>query len=207
MISAANPEETIGKKVIGTRWVLKLKGVAIKARLVVQDFNNGTTDASLYASTLNMSSLRALIALPRGTRTIHRRGSRGGMATADISSAFMHSDLPTEKGVYIRSPGEMPSDSKQGSCVHEVRYHDRVIWKVHKAMNGLRQSPRLFQDHLAQQLSELGCTRLVSDTSSYTNKETRVSIVVHVDDLTLAGPVTNMKKMECSARSLQHAND
>ena len=63
MISAANPEETIGKKVIGTRWVLKLKGVAIKARLVVQDFNNGTTDASLYASTPNMSSLRALIDL------------------------------------------------------------------------------------------------------------------------------------------------
>ena len=82
-----------------------------------------------------------------------------------------------------------------------------MIWKVHKAMNGLRQSPRLFQDHLAQQLLELGFNRLVSDTSSYTNKETRVSIVVHVDDLTLAGPVTNMKKMECSARSLQHAND
>ena len=55
-----------------------------------------------------------------------------------------------EKEVYIRSPGEMPSDSGRGACVHEVPYHDRVIWKVHKAMNGLRQSPRLFQDHLAQ---------------------------------------------------------
>ena len=186
MISAANPEETIGKKVIGTRWVLKLKGVAIKARLVVQDFNNGTTDASLYASTPNMSSLRALIDLASWNQNNPQGRQPWVMATADIS---------------------MPSDSKQGSCAHEVRYHDRVIWKVHKAMNGLRQSPRLFQDHLAQQLSELGCTRLVSDTSSYTNKETRVSIVVHVDDLTLAGPVTNMKKMECSARSLQHAND
>ena len=63
VISPANPEETIGKRVIGTRWVLKRKGTAMKAELVVQDFNNGLTDASLYASTSNMSSLRAWIAL------------------------------------------------------------------------------------------------------------------------------------------------
>ena len=45
---------------------------------------------------------------------------------------------PMEEEVYIRFPGEMPRDSG-----------DRVIWKVHKAMNGLRQSPRLFQGRLA----------------------------------------------------------
>ena len=43
-----------------------------------------------------------------------------------------------EEEVYIRFPGEMPRGSG-----------DRVIWKVHKAMNGFRQSLRLFQGRLA----------------------------------------------------------
>ena len=100
------------------------------------------------------------------------------MAMAHISSAFMHAELPMEGEVDIRSSGEMPSDSRQGACAHEVPYHDWVTWKVHKAMKGLRQSPRPFQDHLA-----------------------------HPDDLTLAGPVTNMKKTLGALHRALHAND
>jgi len=49
--------------VIGTRWVLKRKGTAMKAELVVRDLNNGLTNASMCVSTPNMLSLMALIAL------------------------------------------------------------------------------------------------------------------------------------------------
>jgi hypothetical protein len=38
-----------------------------------------------------------------------------GMAMADISSTFMYAELPMEGEVDIRSPGEMPSDSRQGA--------------------------------------------------------------------------------------------
>ena len=88
MTSPANPEEAIGKRVIRTRWVLKPKGTAMKARLVVQDFNNGTTDARLYASTPNMSSLMALIALASWNQNNPTERLPWGMATADISSAL-----------------------------------------------------------------------------------------------------------------------
>jgi hypothetical protein len=64
VIAPASYEEVVGGKVIGTRWVHKVKGGGIKSRLVVQDFKEeGTTDRELYAGTSSMSSLSTLLAL------------------------------------------------------------------------------------------------------------------------------------------------
>jgi hypothetical protein len=78
--------------------------------------------------------------------------------------------------------------------IQETAYPERQIRQVLKAMSGLRQSPKLFQEHLAVQLQSLGFLRLLTDTSTYSDDAGQVDLVVHIDDLISAGPTKQIKK-------------
>jgi len=166
--------------------------LGVKSRLVVKDFNDGSTSTDLYAGTPCMSSLRAVLALASWHQNDETEKQEWCVATADISTAFMHASIPEDEVIYIRAPPEMPGTGGD-QVIQETAYPERQIWQVLKAMNGLRQSPKLFQEHLAVQLQCLGFQRLVTDTSTYRDPTGRVDLVVHVDDLTLAGPTKQVK--------------
>eukprot|EP00972_Heterocapsa_arctica_P003263 485864-Heterocapsa_arctica.AAC.1 len=55
-----------------------------------------------------------------------------------------------------------------------------------KALYGLRQSPRHFQEHMAKVLTAEGYRRLKSDSQSYYHPVTGAMISIHADDLLIA---------------------
>ena len=69
-----------------------------------------------------------------------------------------------------------------------------ILWKLHKAMHGLRTSPRAWQEHLAQVLKDLGLQRLVSEPNVYKNILGTLYVMAYVDDLLFFGEDTEVFK-------------
>ena len=63
-----------------------------------------------------------------------------------------------------------------------------VLWRLKRAMYGLRTAPRSWQDHFASVLKGAGFTRLQSDPNVYIHFLLRVIILAYVDDLMVFGP-------------------
>ena len=62
-----------------------------------------------------------------------------------------------------------------------------VLWKLRKAMYGLKQSPRMWQQHFASVAASLGFERLKSDSNLYFHPERRCYMLCYVDDLLIFG--------------------
>jgi len=88
-----------------------MKGTAVKCRLAVKDYNDGTTNTELYAGTPAMSSLRAILARASWNMNDPAEQRQWIVATADITTAFMHAEIPPEEKVFVRAPPELPSTS------------------------------------------------------------------------------------------------
>ena len=63
-----------------------------------------------------------------------------------------------------------------------------MVWKVRKAMLGLRTSPRRWQEHLSGKLKEHGFVQDERDPSLFVNTELDICIGVHVDDMLAVCP-------------------
>ena len=62
------------------------------------------------------------------------------------------------------------------------------IWRLRKALYGLRQSPRLFQEFLAEALGQPGWVRCVVEPQLWFHLRTGAMLTAHADDLMLATP-------------------
>ena len=62
-----------------------------------------------------------------------------------------------------------------------------VLWKLKKALHGLRTAPRAWQDHLAEMLHTRSFKSMQSEANVYVNLALKVTILVHVDDLVVCG--------------------
>ena len=135
----------------------------IKARLVAKDFNDGSWIDS-FSSTPTQQSLRMALYL-----SVRLRWS---VCAGDFSTAFLHADIAETDPQYIQP------------CAPVARPGE--VWKLRKALYGLRVAPKLFQDHLTKMFGELGLKRSVTDPSVYFGKDASgkldVLIVNHVDD-------------------------
>eukprot|EP00971_Amphidinium_carterae_P277600 5509589-Amphidinium_carterae.1 len=89
--------------------------------------------------------------------------------TGDFSVAFMFTPVPDDLLIFVEAPAEA------GLGIDKV-------WRLRKAMNGLRVSSRLFQDHLARILRES-----TAETCLFIHRELKVVVTVHVDDPIVAG--------------------
>ena len=133
-----------GHQVIGTRWVLKEKGDGVRARLVAQGYNQELElDQSTYASTPPLVTLKFLCANAVSRRLLIKLG--------DISTAFLHAVL--KQLVYCHAPSEIYGEGK--------------ALQLKRAVYGLKNSPLLWQEHLAECLTEIGFTRLKTDANLY----------------------------------------
>ena len=65
---------------------------------------------------------------------------------------------------------------------------NKYSWKPKKAIEGLKSSPKLWQDHFAATMQELGYTCMKTDPSLYCNKTTGHYVLAYVDDLLMVGP-------------------
>jgi hypothetical protein len=159
-------DPAVASKAITTRWVLRWKGDEVRARLVARGFTQEVKDPDdIYASTPLLTSLRAFVALALA------RGWH--MTTGDVSTAFLHAAVttsPDEENIYIVPP---------------VEYYPGkdVLWRLHKAMYGLRTSPRAWQEHFALDLQQMGLKRLLTDPDIYVDAVHQVYVIAYVDDI------------------------
>lgn len=169
-------EPVKGKKVIGLKWVYKLKKdsegkiVKHKARLVAKGYvqQQGIDFDEVFAPVARLETIRLIIALAvqEGWLLHHM----------DVKSAFLNGDLKEE--VYVTQP---PGFEEKGS--------ENKVLKLHKALYGLRQAPRAWNFKLDKTLSSLGFARSKVEHAVYKRKQGVNCIIlgVYVDDLIITG--------------------
>ncbi|CAA0357000.1 unnamed protein product [Arabidopsis thaliana] len=180
-----------GVKPIGLKWVFKLKRNSngsinkYKARLVAKGYvqQYGVDFEEVFAPVARIETIRLLINLAASHAwEIHH---------LDVKTAFLHGEL--KETVYVCQPEGF---EKTGS--------EDKVYKLNKALYGLRQSPRAWNNKLNHILLELQFKKCSKEPSVY-RKEVGSHlfvIAVYVDDLFVTGTsldVINKFKQEMSS--------
>jgi hypothetical protein len=99
-----------------------------------------------------------------------------GVHHMDVKSAFLNGELQEE--VYVQQPPGFVDEK-----------HRHKVLRLHKALYGLRQAPRAWNQKLDTELVSLGFTRCVDEHGMYTRVKGGVRLIVgvYVDDLIITG--------------------
>ena len=205
-----------GKKAIGCKWVLKIKQNSdrtierFKARLVIQGFSQtlGEDFFEVFSPVSKMESVRTMIALAaQFDMEIHQ---------LDVANAFLNGVLEDEE-VYMQIPqglmeikqnneliaskikgyNQMKKDQEQAHLNRQVK--PVYVLKLHRALYGLKQSPRIWSDLLSTYLQEKGFKRLRTDTCVFIRGTgaNQIILSVRVDDiLVLTSNTDELKKLK-----------
>ena len=174
-------QEGLSPELVGSGWVLARKpDNSVRARCVATQVNYGT-EMSTFAATPTVVGLRILLlrALQRGWK----------VRTADISVAFLHSKIPSDQHIFVRPPAT--EDSKHGYA------KGKFFWTLKRALYGLRQAPKFFQECLAEVLQELHWTRLKSEPQLWVHDQRQGALLLaHVDDLLVTANEKDLKDIQ-----------
>ena len=188
--TVVDPAEVDGMHFLNMRWVFNRKRDELgriekyRARLVVKGFaqQHGVDYDEVYSPVSKFTTARFLMsqAVQHDLDMMH----------LDVKAAFMHSKL--EEDVYVKPPPGHPDHGK--------------IWKLNKALNGLKQASRAWFQHLKSILLKMGMTISHADESLYIFKAEvdgkPTYILVYVDDLMLAGSKCMLAKIYEQLRSV-----
>ena len=126
---------------------------SVRCRLVVREFEQKVEDLEdTFASTRSLVSLKLLLTLAAAFNWT--------VTCGDISTAFLHALISGEDIRVIPAPEFYPEDG--------------VIWKLNRALYGLRHAPRLWQDHFASVMEKNNFKRMKSDPNLYVRKRKRL---------------------------------
>lgn len=165
-----------GAKAIGLKWVFKVKRNAdgsinkFKARLVAKGYiqRHGIDFDEVFAPVARIETVRFLIALAasKGWQIHH----------LDVKTAFLHGELKEE--VFVCQP--------QG---YVVKGQENKVYKLRKALYGLRQAPRAWNEKLNKVLGNLGFSRCSKEPALYRRQDgdNVLLVAVYVDDLLITG--------------------
>jgi hypothetical protein len=160
--------------------VLKNKNGLCKARLVARDFNFSVGhDASMFSPTPALGSLRFLIA--HCSAHCHK-GSRHVLRSCDVQTAFLNS--PLEEETFVTAPDNANGD---------------VVWRLDKALYGLRAAPKLWNLFLTQILLEDQWTQSLVDPCVFSRGDSM--LFVHVDDLIISAHEKEMVRIFAMLRA------
>ena len=104
-----------------------------------------------------------------------------------MKTAFLHGDL--KETVYVTQPDDFT-----------IKGSETKVYKLNKALCGLQQAPRAWNDKLNCILKEFGLIRCKKEPSVYVKKmnECLLLVAVYVDDLFVTGTsvklINNFKK-------------
>jgi hypothetical protein len=160
------------RKAIELKWVFKVKknehGALThhKAHLVVKGYaqRQGVDYDEIFAPVARMEAVRLLVALvPHEGWSIHNM---------DVKSAILNGDLSKE--VFVHYPPGF-----------EVLVEEHKVFKLHKALYGLHQAPRAWNQKLDTTLLSMGFIKCPSDHAIYCKGKgaERLIVGVYVDDL------------------------
>ena len=102
----------------------------------------------------------------------------------DVSTAFLHARLQDDERIFVEPPIEYDPQEKYKTSKDPK---NSVLWRLRKALYGLRTAPKQWQDHFAVILEDLGGARLKSDPNVYYFAVSGCYLMVYVDDLILLG--------------------
>jgi hypothetical protein len=164
------------QRAIGLKWVFKVKkdehGAVVrhKARLVAKGYaqRQGIDYDEVFAPVARLEAVRLLLALAaqEGWQVHHM----------DVKTAFFNGDLQEE--VYVQ---QAPGFAQPGQ--------EHKVYRLNKALYGLHQAPRAWNQKLDEKMGVLGFTRCPSEHAIYCRGEgaERLVVVVYVDDLVITG--------------------
>lgn len=165
-----------GEKVIGLKWIFKLKKdaegniIKYKARLVAKGYTqeHGIDFDEVYAPVTRLETVRLLLAMAAKNKwQVHHM---------DVKTAFLNGEV--KENVFVAQPDGYEKEGKE-----------HLVYKLRKALYGLRQAPRAWYAKLNQCLTELGFKRCPYENAVYTKGEGDqcLIIAVYVDDILITG--------------------
>ncbi|KAJ0532496.1 putative RNA-directed DNA polymerase [Helianthus annuus] len=181
-------------KAIGLKWVFKTKKdangniVRHKARLVAKGYvqQHGIDFDEVFAPVARMETVRLMLALAayQGWEVHH----------LDVKSAFLHGDLKEE--VYVSQPEGFIKPGNEGK-----------VYRLSKALYGLRQAPRAWNTKLDQTLKSLNFNKCTLENAIYTRTSEASTIIVgvYVDDLIVTG--TSKKEIDIFKSQMKNKFD
>ena len=134
-----------GTHVMSGRWVDTMKTPTMwRSKYTARGYEEPHSDegcfAATAAATATIQGIRMLLA-----RCLDKRDQGHEAYVADYTQAFLNAAVREDEQLYAQPPeGWNPKIVTDG----------RRVWKVRKAMLGLRTSPRRWQEHLSSKLKE-----------------------------------------------------
>src|SRR6201996_1978584 len=169
-----------GRKIIKNRWVFDIKSDGRKkARLVAKGFSQveGIDYDKIFSPVVRFETVRMMLALA-ALKDWHISG-------LDVKTAFLYGELDEE--LYMNQPEgfKIPGQQHKVMCLKQAIY-------------GLKQAALAWWKALDKSMATLGCTRLLSDSGLFVNKEKNLIIIVYVDDVLFLGAnkkdITSLKE-------------
>lgn len=163
------------KKVIDVKWVYKRKcNNVYKARLVVRGFQQKDYIENVYSPVGKMQTLKILLSYSCKNNLF--------IEQMDVETAFLNGHVKSE--VFINQPkGYETGDNK--------------VYKLQKALYGLRESPRVWYDCFNKFIEKLNFVRSNYDYCLYVNRASKdpIYILIFVDDLLICSKDKDKVKM------------
>ena len=162
-----------GTHVMFGRWVDTMKTPTMwRSKYTARGYEEPHSDEAASAT---IQGIRMILA-----RCLDKRDQGHEACVADYTQAFLNAEVREGEQVYAQPPeGWNPKILMDGR---------RVVWKVRKAVLGLRTSPRRWQEHLSSKLKEHGFVQDERDPCLFANTELDICIGVYVDDMLAVGP-------------------
>lgn len=140
-----------------------------KARLVARGFQQETDNNNIYSPVAKMTTIRLALSL-----AIYNDWE---IRQLDIQTAFLNGMLENE--VYIKIPkGVLVKDKKK-------------VLKLHKALYGLKESPKCWNNTFSQFCEKINMKRSKHDVCLYTDED--IWLILFVDDILLFGSTDKIK--------------
>ena len=159
------------KKIWSTRWCHRCKGTRVRSRFVVRQFRDQDRKTA-FSGVPGLVVVRILLCIS----TILESSAVPG----DFSVAFM--STPVHDAKFIEPPFEAEGDN-------------RYVWKLRKALNGLKKASQLFSNYLSDILvDKLGFEKCSLATTAFYHCETDLRTSIHVDDPLTVGEVDTVMR-------------
>jgi len=168
------------RNAIGNKWVYKIKTdkngkiSRFKARLVAQGFSQveGVDYTETYSPVVKQQSLRSILSIANDNDM--------EIYHLDVKTAFLNAEV--EEDIYMKQPYGFVKSGEE-----------HLVCKLNKAIYGLKQASRAWNNKFNQVIQKYGFNQLISDNCIYKHNDTygNTYIALYVDDLLLT---SNNKK-------------
>ena len=171
------------EEVYDGRWVDTMKTPTMwRSKYTAKGYEEPHNDEGCFAATATIQGIRMLLA-----RCLDKHDQGHEAFVADDTKAFLNAEVREGEQLYAQLP--------EGWNAQILTDGRRVVWRVRKAMLGLRTSRRRWQEHLSGNFNEHGFVQNERDPCLFVNNELDICIGVHVDDMLAVGPSKLTKNM------------